>query len=117
MTDQEINRKVAELRGFTCEVEPGYWPNESEVWRDKNGYKVGNGDLPNVCNDPAAWGALFVALSGEGLEPRLQNYADGETLAVLNRLDSLLNRRSTAIANSPGKALALVYLASRDVIK
>lgn len=114
MTDQELNRKVAELRGYTSEIEEGYWPNTSEVWRDKNGYKVGKGYLPDYCNDPAAWGALLSELAAE----------NGQiTLVFISRPKPLLEWGATIwrghkmwmqSADSPGRALALAYVASQE---
>lgn len=147
MRDQEINRKVAELRGFTIrethEECSGYVPGAVWVsggdyyeqivtWCIPNAYVEawdGSDDPQNqldwyqycgvsdVCNDPAAWGALYQQLAEESMQI---------TLIFIRRPKPLLEWGATiwrghkmweASADSPGKALALAYIAASEVTK
>ena len=100
MNNDELNRKVAELRGLhQCQCDPncGFW------------YPNAGGDqmlLPDYCADPAAWSGLFVALTGEGLVPMLEYDGLGTYVASVGRYGRP--------ADTPGRALALAYIASQE---
>lgn len=157
MTDDEINRKVAERRGFTIrethEECSGYVPGAVWVsggdyyeqivtWCIPNAYIEAwdNSDNPqneldwyqycgvsDVCNDPAAWGALFVEMHKQGLEPELDSrFPDGdEAFGALAYESQKCNaqrgggprRVIECWADSPGRALALAYIAASEVTK
>jgi hypothetical protein len=65
MTDHEINRAVAEARGWT--------PPETlyGLAHYPDGLMVRPEPVPAVCTDPAAWGALLEWLAEQGRSPRL----------------------------------------------
>lgn len=139
MTNDEINRKVAELRGFTIrethEECSGYVPGAVWVsggdyyeqivtWCIPNAYVEawdGSDDPQNqldwyqycgvsdVCADPAAWADLFVELAKAGLVPMLEYDGLGSYVAQVGRYGRH--------ADSPGKALALAYIAASEVTK
>lgn len=39
MNQFEMNKRIAELIGWTCEWEDGYWPNKELVWRNRLGFR------------------------------------------------------------------------------
>lgn len=105
MTDQEINRAVAEARGWT----PIDMGGAGEGWEKPNG---GIGALPRVCTDPAAWGALLEELAAQNTTPSIHR---GPSLAhntvvwfavVYNKFGA----HQTASDPLPGRALALAFL-------
>jgi hypothetical protein len=97
VTDQEINRAVAEARGqITGHTAVGDIPPR----------------LPDVCTDPAAWGALLEELAAQNTTPSLHR---GPSLAhntvvwfavVYNKFGT----HQTASDPLPGRALALAFL-------
>jgi hypothetical protein len=98
MTDHEINRAVAEARGW----KPIDMGGAGEGWEKPNG---GIGALPRVCTDPAAWGALFEELAQKGLNPELAAVGDKHRASVGKRM-----RGIRPLEASPGRALALAFL-------
>lgn len=131
MTDQELNRKVAELRGLSvyhydkdiakncyfvlldsdlnavvpfdreAGIRTGYRATEVEAWAD----------APNYCADPAAWGGLFVELAGEGYCPVI---SAGTQKRIVYAAIYTPESAHTGSDPSPGRALALAYVASQE---
>lgn len=104
MTNDQLNRAVAVLRGWTrIDDEVGMPPG------------VGYGLLwPDYCTDPAAWGGLFVELAGEGLAP-LIDYGSIRRHGYVAAIDS---RTFSAFDPAlPGRALALAYVAAMEGTK
>jgi hypothetical protein len=95
MTDQEINRAVAEARGW----KPIDMGGAGEGWEKPNG---GIGALPRVCTDPAAWGALYEEMPRNGYAVQLEYDGLGTHTAVVN------GKQAQDIR--PGRALALAFL-------
>ena len=100
MTNDELNRRVAELRGWTEQPTAKFGPN---IWMRPDG---GLRPLPDYCTDPAAWGALFVALAGEGYCPSIQAEFANRYIATVGR--------ANASAATPGAGLCLAYIVSRE---
>jgi hypothetical protein len=99
MTDQEINRAVAEARGWTVE------PND--VW-DGNVWLMEK--PPAVCTDPAAWGAFHAELAADGWRVLLDTH-DGQTTCTLHRwAPGPTLQRAIVTEPTPGRALALAFL-------
>jgi hypothetical protein len=68
--------------------------------------------IPDYCTDPAAWGALLVALAGEESYPSLRVSTDEASpfyAIVLSRTSAYIGHGAT-----PGEALALAYIASQE---
>jgi hypothetical protein len=63
MTDEELNRAVAEARGWT--------PNTKVVRTAIAHALVNEFEPPDVCTDPAAWGGLLTQLEEEGYDVEL----------------------------------------------
>lgn len=107
MTNDELNRKVATLRGLTqCQCEPncGFWYTAAEEQTL----------LPNYCDDPAAWGGLFVELGNEGYAPFLDT-RNGMVLSARFKAIVIDDRQTyIGIADSPGRALCLAYIVSQE---
>lgn len=99
MTNDELNRKVATLRGWKpINLGAAGWH-----WETPHG---GIRALPNYCTDPAAWGGLLIELAAEGREARIGVSLLGKWSAVVSM--------HPAIADSPGRALALAFVASQE---
>lgn len=139
MTNEEINRKVAELRGFTIRetqeecsaftpgatwVSGGDYYEQTVTWCIPNAYveAFDNCDdphadmdwfqycgVPDYCGDPAAWGALLIEIAGEGREARVG-------VSLLGKWSAVVSMRP-AIADTPGRALCLAYIAASEVTK
>lgn len=109
MDDQDLNRLVAEARGWT------------EITNnDPYGRLVGlipDGSradfLPDVASDPAAWGGLYTWLASEGygVDILYSTFHHEHIATVWNK-----QREPFSVGgSSPGRALALAFLASKGV--
>jgi hypothetical protein len=142
MTNDELNRTVATLRGLTIretqeecsEFAPdGHWNPAGEyyeqtvVWCIPSAYlETWDADdqletsidwyqyqgVPDYCTDPAAWGGLLIELAGEELGPSLCVTYDGK------RWDATVGRwkpKKLPVSDPlPGRALCLAYIASQE---
>jgi hypothetical protein len=106
MTDHEINRAVAEARGW----KPIDMGGAGEGWEKPNG---GIGALPRVCTDPAAWGALLEWLHGQYYSPGIthDHHVWWSAYVIWSENDEV--RRAEAMELSPGRALAVAFLRSK----
>lgn len=125
MTDAELNEAVARARGFTVETTieecssatPGArWQGEyyacevtwcipadqAEAWRDDR-YEAE--PVPDVANDPAAWGALLAELATEERMPLLMWGANWHACVWRDGNTGMWETDPT-----PGRALALAFL-------
>jgi hypothetical protein len=108
VTHDEINRTVAKLRGWKpCNL--GY---DHPFWQSPNAQILA---VPKYTTDPAAWGALLVALAAElpNGYPSLQWFGTfwGSNINVG---DDHVTGYSDHHA---GEALALAYIASQEAAK
>lgn len=94
--DPDLNRAVAEARGhmtYTGHTAHGDIPAR----------------YPDICTDPAAWGALFTEIKAAGLVPAIAALYDEDAyMATIN-----MGRDGVCFEEvdpRPGRALALVYL-------
>lgn len=154
MTNDELNKRVAELRGRTiietqeeCSgLTPGatwvsggdyyectmVWAIPSQ-WVDLFHNDPGSIDwyqyqgVPDYCTDPAEWGRLFVEMHKQNLEPELDSrFPEGDdafgALAYESHECNIQRgggprRVIECWGNTPGRALALAYVASQEAKK
>lgn len=119
MTDAELNRAVAEARGYTIyHYDKDYAEQCYYALTAPDGSAVGDhhrieawawAEAPNVCTDPAAWGALFTELKARGFIAAISaHYMDDLYTAVLRREYGGITWEADDPA--PGRALALAFL-------
>lgn len=112
MTDHELNEAVAAARGWTRTEEGngqswGVPPHEQDPSSPWGGQSM---PLPDIANDPAAWGALLNQLAEEGLTPALAANPIG-WIATVERDGQVFFGASSG----PGRALGMAYIKSRGV--
>ena len=144
MTNDELNRKVAEARGFTIrqthEECSGYVPGAVWVsggdyyeqivtWCIPNAYiEAWDGaddpqnhldwyqyqGVPDVCDDPAAWGAFHEELRADGWQILTDSDRKASHIRLIRWLPGVTKQHGQASDLSFGRALALAYLASQE---
>jgi len=93
MTNDELNRKVAELRGWAVDE---------------------HGTPPDYCDNPAMWGRLFIELVAEG------NYVHLVYENRTRRYEGWVERPKPhfttppVFSDSPGRALCLAYVTTME---
>lgn len=108
MTNDEINKAVAEARGWT------------NIHTNHDGILVGTQPgsihefwVPDEVNDPAAWGVFYSELMAGGYGPGLNAQFDGKMCeAILSIPDGAIFEASDPL---PGRALALAFLKSKSI--
>jgi hypothetical protein len=72
MTDTDLNRLVAEVRGWTSHIKTHTDPPDVPIvyWVDGEG-KIVDSRLLSVASSPAAWGALHDELKASGYDIEL----------------------------------------------
>lgn len=104
MTDAELNRAVAEARGWTkCTCGDPDCP----YWTDTNGI----GQTGKVCSDSAAWGALYteIAEAKMGVDMLYSTFHNEYIATVWNKQ----REPFSCGASSPGRALAQAFLKAK----
>jgi hypothetical protein len=108
MTNDDLNRAVAEARGWKA-------PTMSTTRLNPYGNGIDVVHIPfpppNYCTDPAAWGALLVVLAEEGHKPGIEEI-DGVWTGSVYQERGDEREFITREADTPGRALCLAYLAS-----
>ena len=106
MTNDELNRKVAEARGWTS---ISYNADEQAWYGTQPKTVASDAWIPNYCDDPSAWGALLIEIARERRDANVSItwafffHTWHATIGMITRADP-----------SPGRALALAYLASQE---
>lgn len=79
---------------------------------DEDGYTTTScqAHISDYCNDPAAWGALFVWLASHWHNPQLTAYIDQDGVRY-----SAIMRKGDAEDTNPGRALAIAALRAYGV--
>lgn len=105
MTNDELNRKVAELRGWKPWLEYTYRDGSVTRWRN---------EVHNYCDDPAAWGGLFTELAEKGHHVDLWYDNDNGFFDACIQLKHRTDNHSGVDRELPGRALCLAYVASQE---
>lgn len=143
MSNDELNRKVAALRGFIIResqeecsaftpgaswVSGGDYYEQIVVWCIPNAYieAFDNCDdphaemdwfqycgVPNYCDDPAMWGGLFMELQAEKLQPTIETASDGDSVVYLYH-KPYGAPQAWAKDRGVGRALCLAYIAANE---
>lgn len=115
MTNDELNEAVARARGWTRTEEGngqswGVPPHEQDPSSPWGGQSM---PVPDVCLDPAAWGALFEELSTTHAQVKLI-YIYGQPQpwqATIWKGHKMFE----AASSGPGRALGMAFLKSKGV--
>lgn len=106
MTDQEINRAVAEARGW----------EETNMGGAGMAWKLPNGAiraLPDVINDPTAWGAFFQELIADGWSIEMKNSTQWTQVKLVRWIAGPTKEAGEGLDSFPGRALALAFLKAK----
>ena len=103
LLDAEDNHVVPFERALG--IRTGYRQTEAEAWAD----------VPDYCNDPAAWGALFVWLAERGHCPRFVCETESGNLYTAYLYDETANVSGFGQHAQPGRALALAFLRAKGL--
>jgi hypothetical protein len=104
VTDQEINRAVAEARGWDVDWQD---PATGRWYGEMPGASIEDDRMPidDVCGDEYALGPFYLWLAAQGLNPELAAVGDKHRARVGKRMRGICPLEPT-----PGRALALAFL-------
>lgn len=105
MTNDELNRKVAELRGWKPWLEYTYRDGSVTRWRN---------EVPNYCDDPAAWGGLLSELATESMQITLVFIKRPKPLKEWGATIWRGHKMWMQSDDTPGRALCLAYVTSQE---